>query len=179
MKTEFKTITDTEIRFADDSSGTFTGYASVFSEPDSFGDTIKKGAFKKTITENKRNGGPAMLLGHDPTEPIGVFDDLVEDDKGLKVTGHLVETRKATDVLTLLRAKALTDLSIGFRSRRAERGPNGGRVLTDIELVEISLVSLPSASKARVQNVRSASQRDVQPFLDAVKRTTELVKGNT
>lgn len=151
---ETKTVSIAELRFADDETGSFEGYASVFGEPDSYGDTIKVGAFKKTIQENRKHGGPAMFLSHDPTEPIGVWDEMREDARGLRVKGRLVDTSKGSDVLKLLKAKALTGLSIGFRARRAERGPNGGRLLTDIELLEISLVGLPSASKARVSSVR-------------------------
>lgn len=61
---ETLTLTAEEVRFATDDAGTFTGYASVFGEPDSFGDTIKPGAFRKTLSERKRTGGPAMFWNH-------------------------------------------------------------------------------------------------------------------
>lgn len=174
---ETKTATVAELRFAED-TGTFSGYASVFSEPDSFGDTIKKGAFKKTIAENKRNGGPAMFLSHDPTEPVGTWNSLEEDDRGLKVEGRLVDTAKGADVLKLLKAKALTGLSIGFRARKSERGPNGGRVLVDIELLEISLVALPAASRARVTSVRNQhSEVDCSAFVTAAREAASSLRG--
>ena len=179
MKRETLTLTAEEVRFSTDDAGTFSGYASVFAEPDYFGDTIKPGAFRKTLTERKRTGGPAMFWNHNPDEQIGVWTDLVEDERGLKVNGKLVtETARGAEALALLKAGAVNGLSIGFCASAAERGPNGGRVLTDIELVEISLVSLPAASKARVTSVRNAIQpaRTVA-FVLAVRSAAASLKG--
>jgi HK97 family phage prohead protease len=161
MTRETLTLAAPEVRFATDEAGTFAGYASVWNEPDSYGDTIKPGAFRKSIAQRKRTGGPAMFWNHDPNEPISIWIDLVEDDRGLKVTGKLVtDSTRGANALALLKAGAVNGLSIGFRARSSERGPNGGRVLTDIELVEISLVTLPAASRARVT---SGPQRE-QPL---------------
>ncbi len=177
MSRETKTLVAVEVRFAAGEAGTFTGYASIWNEPDSYGDTIKPGAFAKTLRETKAGGGPAMLWDHDPGAPIGVWTDLVEDKRGLKVTGKLVtETTKGADALALLKAGAIRGLSIGFRARRAERGPNGGRVLTDIELVEISLVTLPAASKARVTSVKSAGASGVAAFISAARRAALAIR---
>lgn len=153
MQRETMMASVSELRFSDD-AGTFTGYAAVWDQPDTFGDTIKQGAFAKTIA--KRGGRPvAMLWSHDPSRPIGVWSDLVEDHRGLKVSGRLVlETAQGREAHALLIAKAIDGLSIGFRAISSERGPNGGRRLTQIELVEISLVVLPAASKARVTSVK-------------------------
>lgn len=181
MKRETITLTATEVRFAADDTGTFTGYASVFGEPDSYGDTIKRGAFARTLRESKATGGPAMFWNHNPDQPIGVWVQVVEDERGLKVTGKLViETAKGAEALALLKAGAVNGLSIGFRARKAERGPNGGRVLTDIELVEISLVSLPAASKARITSVKGAAdQVGVAAFVQAARRAALSIRGLT
>lgn len=179
MKRETITLAATEVRFATDDAGTFTGYASIFGEPDSYGDTVKRGAFRKTLRERKAGGGPAMFWNHDSNQPIGVWTELVEDERGLKVTGKLVtETAKGSEALALLKAGAVNGLSIGFRARSAERGPNGGRVLTDIELVEISLVSLPAASKARITSVKGAAdQASVAAFVEAARRAALSIRG--
>lgn len=178
MKRETLTLTAAEVRFATDDAGTFTGYASVFGEPDSFGDTIKRGAFARTIRERKSTGGPAMFWNHNPDQPIGVWLEVVEDERGLKVTGKLVtETTRGAEALALLKAGAVNGLSIGFRARKSERGPNGGRVLTDIELVEISLVSLPAASKARVMTVKGAAvPASHAAFFQAARRAALAIK---
>lgn len=167
--TETKTVTAAEIRFASDETAAFTGWASIFGEPDSYGDTIKPGAFRKALLDRKHTGGPAMFWNHDPDQPIGVWTELAEEARGLKVTGRLVtETIKGAEAYALLKAGAVNGLSIGFRARSAERGPNGGRVLTDIDLVEISLVSLPAANKARITSVKSKSSGAT--FIEAVRR---------
>jgi HK97 family phage prohead protease len=179
MSRETLTLTADEVRFATDETGTFTGYASIFGEPDSYGDTVKRGAFVRTIRERKASGGPAMFWNHNSDQPIGVWQEIAEDARGLKVTGKLVvETAKGAEALALLKAGAVNGLSIGFRARKSERGPNGGRVLTDIELVEISLVSLPAASKARITSVKGAAgSASVAAFVDAARRAALSIKG--
>lgn len=176
-KRETLTLPADELRFADDGEGTFTGYASLFGQADSFGDTIERGAFRKALKE--RRGAIPMFWNHNQNEPIGVWDELAEDERGLKVKGRLVtETVRGREAFELMKAKAVTGLSIGFRARSSKRGPNGARVLTDIDLVEVSVVSLPSASKARVTSVRNAGQPTrAAAFIKAVRRAATSLKG--
>ncbi len=177
MARDTRTLPAAEVRFATDETGTFSGYASVWNEPDSYGDTIKPGAYRKTLS--KRSGGPSMFWNHDPNQPIGVWTSIVEDARGLKVEGKLVvETVKGAEALALLKAGAVNGLSIGFRAIRSERGPNGGRLLTEIDLVEISLVSLPAASKARITSVK-ASPAGTAAFVEAARRAALSIKGTT
>lgn len=179
MTRETRTLPAPELRFAANETGVFSGYASIFGEPDSYGDTIEPGAFRKTLAESKKLGGPAMFWNHNSDEPIGVWTELVEDERGLKVTGRLVtETIRGAEAYALLKAGAVNGLSIGFRARSAERGANGGRVLTDIELVEISLVPLPAASKARVTNVKgTAEPAGAAAFVEAARRAASIIRG--
>lgn len=180
MQRETKAVTAAEIRIAEGDEGRFSGYAAVFGEPDSFGDTIKPGAFRKTI--GKRNGGSvAMLWNHNPDRPIGVWTDLAEDRRGLKVSGQLVlDTAQGREAHALLKAGAVNGLSIGFRARAAERGPNGGRVLTEIQLAEISIVSLPAASKARVTSVRNTDgTAGIEAFTRAARRAASIFRETT
>ena len=67
----------------------FEGYASIYGEPDSFGDTIRPGAFAKTL-KNRKATPVAMLWSHDPSRPIGVWTAMAEDARGLKVKGRLI-----------------------------------------------------------------------------------------
>lgn len=150
---------DIEVKFSTDEAGLLSGYASVFDgEPDSYGDVIAKGAFTKSLAEHKAAGStPLLLWQHDPTEPIGVWLSLREDATGLAVTGRLIlETRRGQEAYALLKAGALNGLSIGFRTRASERRSGGGRILQDLELIEISLVSIPAATRARVTSVKTA-----------------------
>ncbi|WP_276118392.1 HK97 family phage prohead protease [Pararhizobium qamdonense] len=167
---------DFDIRFSADDAGTFTGHAAVFGERNSFNEIVKPGAFVRTLSEHQaRDIRPPMLWSHRTDEIIGVWTDIREDATGLSVTGKLVtETAKGREAHALLKAGALSGLSIGFRARTQERGANGLRILTDIELVEISLVALPSAGNARIKQVRSMS--DVSAFTRAVSRTIETLR---
>ena len=115
-----------------------------------------------------------MLWQHDPTEPIGVWADLAEDGQGLAVKGKLtLEASRARDAHALMKAGALNGLSIGFRTVDAERRSGGGRILKQIDLIEISLVSLPAASRARVSDVKSSDDQKGQTAMDEQERQNE------
>jgi HK97 family phage prohead protease len=152
-----------ECRFAAEADGSpvgvFTGYASLFNTPDSYGDQIRPGSFKRTLKESKARGiNPPMLWSHDPSKLIGKWIDIREDERGLAVTGQLVcETALGSEVYSLMKAGALSGMSIGFRTRKAEAGPGGTRILSDLDLAEISLVAMPAADGARITQVRTAS----------------------
>jgi uncharacterized protein len=148
--------------------GIIVGYASTFdSTPDSYGDVVAKGAFKKTLEESKSGAKawPAFLLQHgddtsDGKMPIGLWLDMSEDEHGLKVRGKFANTKRARDAYELLKMKpraALNGLSIGFRARNYTLHKSGPikRTLTDIDLAEVSLVTFPADRFARVIGVKS------------------------
>lgn len=129
----------------------FEGYASLFGVPDSAGDVIAPGAFAASL----RNGGVGrirMLYQHVAAEPIGVWEEMREDGRGLYVKGRIVtDIERGRDVLALLREGALNGLSIGFRTRRARRDPaTGTRTLLEIELWEVSVVTFPLLNESRI-----------------------------
>ena len=181
MTTETLHTNITELRFADDTSGTISGYAAVFNgPPDSYGDVIAPGAFAASLTEHKAAGSrPLLLWQHDPTQPIGVWEEVREDAKGLAVTGRLVlETRAGAEAYALLRAGALSGLSIGFLTKKAETRPGGGRLLKAADLIEISLVSRPAQSRARVTGVKAADAAPLAAGLAAsIRACAERLKG--
>lgn len=163
-----------EVRFTSEDSGVFSGYASVWDSADSYGDVIRKGAFAKTLKRMR----PALLWQHDSHSPIGTWTKLAEDERGLRVEGKLVTSiAKGAEALALLKAGAINGLSIGFRTLRSERGPNGGRIITEIELPEISLVTMPAATKARVDSVKSVRPTDAAAFIEAARRAAAILKG--
>lgn len=175
MNYEARMLCADEVRFAADETGVFSGYASVWDSADSYGDVIRKGAFAKTI----KRMAPAMLWQHDSHQPIGKWTSVTEDTRGLRVEGKLVlETRQGGEALALLRAGAINGLSIGFRTLRSERGPNGGRIITEIELPEVSLVTMPAATKARVDSVKSVRSTDAAAFVEAARRAAAILKGS-
>ena len=128
------------------------GYASVFGERDKGGDVVMPGAYGASLAELKASGRQVkMLWQHDPDQPIGVWDDVREDARGLWVKGRLLsDVARGREALALIGAGAIDGLSIGYRTRRAERDPGGGRRLLELELWEVSLVTFPMLPQARV-----------------------------
>lgn len=128
------------------------GYASVFGARDQGGDRVQKGAFAASLQRFAARGGAIkMLWQHDPARPIGVWDSIAEDDRGLRVKGRLLqEVQQGREALALLQAGAIDGLSIGYRPLRSEKAADGGRILQEIELWEVSLVTFPMLTEARV-----------------------------
>lgn len=137
-------------------AGTFTGYGSIFGNLDSYGEIVEPGAFTKSLARHAKDGSlPLMLWQHNPSEPIGVWEDLEEDGKGLKGTGRLVlETARGAEAHALLKAKAISGLSIGYREIKVEPDGNNRR-LKELDLIEISIVSFPANRRARIDAVKS------------------------
>lgn len=117
------------------------GYASIFGREDMAGDVVRAGAFTRTLA---RNALPPMLLQHRSGAIAGRWVRIVEDGRGLYVRG-LIET----DGARALASHGLDGLSIGFRPWLWQRRAGGGRELTDVELVEVSLVAEPMQPAAR------------------------------
>lgn len=141
--------------------GTVEGYGSVFGVRDNYDDVIAKGAFVQSLKDHKAAGTmPAMLWQHDADKPIGVWTEMVEDEKGLRIKGQLaMETVKGKEAHALLKMGAINGLSIGFMSKQwAYDRETEVRTLTEIDLWEVSLVTFPANEKARVTNVKSADE---------------------
>ena len=128
------------------------GYASLFGETDQGGDNVQKGAYRASLKALVETGQRIkMLWQHDPAQPIGVWDEVREDDKGLWVKGRLLETtQKGREAAALIQAGAIDGLSIGYRTKRATKNDKGQRLLTELELWEVSLVTFPMLPSARV-----------------------------
>jgi uncharacterized protein len=138
--------------------GAFEGYASLFGVEDQGRDVVMPGAFRASL-DRRGAGEIRMLFQHDPAQPIGLWDDIREDARGLHVRGRLIEeVERARELLALMRAGALDGLSIGFRARRATRDARTGqRRLHEIDLWEISIVTFPMLPGARVNGVKSGA----------------------
>ncbi len=140
-----------------DDIGVFEGLAATFGDADLVGDVIAPGAFGASIAQPRT---VKMLWQHDAAEPIGVWEELEETAKGLRVKGRLLMgVRRAEEAYALLRAGAVDALSIGFNV------PEGGAVidratgdrrLGQVDLWEISIVTFPINPGARVELVKAA-----------------------
>ncbi len=131
------------------------GYASLYDVADQNGDVVAPGAFAAALLRPGRS--VKLLWQHDPAQPIGVWETLREDARGLHVSGRLLtEIRRGAEAAALLAAGAVDGLSIGYRTVRAERLPGGGRRLVEIDLWEVSLVTFPMLSEARAATTTPA-----------------------
>ena len=145
------------IKFGEiEDDGCFAGYASLFGTVDLGGDVVLPGAFARSIRERGASG-IRMLYQHDPSEPIGVWQELREDGRGLFVRGKLAkDVERSRAVLSLMRAGALDGLSIGFRATKAHKDSKTKiRSIAEADLWEISVVTFPMLPGARVAAVKS------------------------
>ena len=155
--------------------GRFAGYASVFGKLDEGGDIVMPGAFRASLSLRGRHR-IKMLFQHDPKEPIGVWDRIVEDGFGLWVEGRLVGEVPRADALRRLIARGAVDgLSIGFRTVKSTRDPKGGhRRLWEIDLWEISIVTFPMMDLARIAPGKAPGntrlERSLQAAMSAFKQ---------
>lgn len=171
----------------------FKGYGAVFNNIDSYGDVIEPGAFAVTLDEAKRTGlYPSMLLQHggygfSPSDmmPIGVWDKLSEDSVGLFNEGVLADTTMGLDTYKLMKMKprpAITGLSIGYIAKKStlrSKPEEPRRRLHEIDLREISIVTFPANSRARVTDVKSSAgftEREFEQLLRDVGYSVKEAK---
>ena len=179
-----------EAKDINEEEGTFTGYASTFtSTPDAYGDVVDKGAFKKTITEH--TGRIKILWNHNDDEPIGKPVELIEDGKGLLVTGKLTTgVQRAREVLALMRDGVINEMSIGYDTI-TDSIEKGVRHLKEIRLWDVSPVTFAANPDATITGVKSdlekllksgrvlsaTSRNKVQAALDALQALLEAAEG--
>ena len=157
-----------EIKAVSD-DGLFSGYASVFDNVDSYGDIVRKGAFVESISEWEAKGKmPPILWNHDPSDPIGIYTKMQEDDKGLYVEGKLLidDVPRAKQTHALMKAGVIDGLSIGYRVK--EYLYNVDEEVTDLiklSLREVSIVTFPANPETRIEAVKSRLDAGELPTL--------------
>jgi len=134
----------------------FEGHGSIFGNEDLGGDVVVPGAFKHTLAQHRKTGSlPQMFWMHDPSRVAGKWLTMKEDKEGLKVKGILAETPLGDEIRTLLQMDAVKGLSIGYRTIDQDFDDDGRRMLKEIELWEVSVVSLPMNPLAQVAHAKS------------------------
>lgn len=157
-----------------DDSGSFAGYASVFGNEDFYGDIVEVGAFSnsiKSLADDKKK--LPILWQHDPSQPIGVFEELKEDDRGLHVKGRLLvdEVRQAKEAYALMKAGVIDGLSIGYRTNKADLDLDTGiRRLLDVDLKEASIVTFPANEESRIEAVKQKLNDGELPSLSEFEK---------
>ena len=157
--------------------GEFSGYGSIFGNKDLGNDVVMEGAFAASIGK-KGAKSVKMLYQHRPDEPIGVFDEIIEDRRGLKVRGRLaMGTQRGREVYELMKMGAIDGLSIGYRVDAKGYDYDDKRkrrYLKSVDLMEISAVTFPMNPKARVSAVKN--DRTVREWEGILRDAGELSK---
>ncbi len=138
--------------------GVIEGYASVFERLDGGHDIVLPGAFARTLAERPPSS-IKLLWQHDPKQPVGIVEELREDARGLHVRARLLpELKRGREALALIEAGALDGLSIGYRTVKARHdASSGARLIEEIDLWEISLVTFPMQPAARIRALKAAT----------------------
>ena len=162
-----------EIKAIDD-SGVFSGYASTFGNEDLGGDIVQKGAFTKTLT--KGADSVLMFYQHDSAEIIGEFTQLKEDSKGLFFEGKLFidDIKRAQETHFLMQKKKLKAVSIGYRIESKGFDSEGRRLLKEIDLKEISVVTFPMNELATIDSVKAVEELTERQFEKSLRDVVGL-----
>lgn len=158
--------------------GHFTGYASVFNITDHHGDQVSPGSFSKSLAKLRSKGKmPKMLWQHDSRFPIGIWREIREDEHGLFVHGQiLLDLQKGGETYALMHAGILDGLSIGFRPIRTRKQKSStGRILEEIDLHEISLVTFASNPEAKIIDIKT-QEEEVSDLINRLDQLGNLLK---
>ncbi|MGN5375919.1 HK97 family phage prohead protease [Sphingomonas hankookensis] len=149
-------------------AGRIEGLAAGYGNIDAHGEVFAPGAFAKSIAAIGSAGrAPAMLLHHDLRRPAGKWDAFAETRAGMTVAGSLaLDAADGREAYALLKAGALGGLSVGFRTIKERRGEGGTTIITEAELFEVSLVSVPSNPITKISAVKAIGDvRDLETLL--------------
>jgi HK97 family phage prohead protease len=171
-KKEFKTLdAKLQLKNTDEDSKyyEFSGYASTFNNVDLYDDAVMPGAFKESLLKKM----PKLIYQHNMSQPLGVIDEAYEDDKGLMIKGRMPKAHSLVkDIKELLDCGAIDSFSIGYSTVDSEMR-DGTRLLKQLDLWEVSFVTLPANPKATITSVKSIddikeevkTQRDFEKIL--------------
>lgn len=187
MTMQFKAAPVFEIKALGD-AGEIEGYGSTFGgEPDSYGDVVVKGAYAASLGRHKQRGTmPKMFWQHNSGEVIGKWVDADEDETGLKLRGQInMDVQRGREAYSLLKNRDIDGLSIGYAIKDYDKDKESGVwFLKELDLFEVSVVSIGANENATVGNVKSAKEaHELIERLKAGDRLTErefeiLLKGN-
>ena len=168
------TSTFKSVEEADDGSVNIKGYAST-NDTDRAGDVIDKEAWEKGGLDNYTNN-PVVLFNHDYNRPIGRATGLETDDKGLKITANI--SKSAGDVANLVKEGILRAFSVGFRVKDADYiEETDGLKISDAELFEVSVVSVPTNQSATFSVAKSFdTQSEYDEWKKQFVKITEAIK---
>lgn len=136
--------------------GEFIGYASIFNVKDHMNDIVLPGAFYKSLQQNQ---DIKLLWQHEQKEPIGIIQELVEDERGLRIKGKfLLEVARAREAYVLVKNRAIKGLSIGYHIDDFYY-EGSTRLIKAVSLLEVSIVTIPANPQAEVTHIKSMAKQ--------------------
>lgn len=165
-------------------NGKISGYFSTYDkEPDSYGDIIEPGAFTATIAKRLESGHPFPLCwNHDFSSVIGYITKIEDTDKGPYVEAEFLDTQQAQDVRKMLQSGAVYQFSFAYdvlkrRDPDAEEKANGVyNVLQEVEVYEVSVVTVPANQNAVVTDVKAALAEEIKSGRRNRKSDEDIIK---
>jgi hypothetical protein len=157
----------------DAETGMFEGIGNKTGFKDFADDIVVKGAFQKSISRKM----PKLLWQHKSDEPIGIFTEATEDGEGLKVKGQLLmDVQRAREAHALLKAGAIDGLSIGFSipAGGSEMKSDGTRLIKEVNLHEVSIVTFPCNSASTISSVKSVEDMTEREFEKSLRDVVGL-----
>ncbi|QHN18593.1 HK97 family phage prohead protease [Gordonia amarae] len=140
--------------------GEFIGWASAYGNIDSQGDRVVKGAFAASVKSIAGGDVVPILWEHkadDPRMQVGQIKTAEETDEGLRVHVALdLDTETGAAAYKSVKSRRVKALSIGYGVRKATKAADGAQELTDLDLVEVSLVARPANDRATITASKSA-----------------------
>lgn len=156
MEKKFLTLPFAEFKQEDntDEFYRFEGYLSTYNNVDLGDDIMMEGAFDKCLASKKPNA-IKVLYQHDPYQPLGVYEELRSDKKGLFVKGKMPKDNTLVrDVVGLMKCGAIDSMSIGYSAINYSYNDNGKRLLKEVDLWEGSLVTFPMNQEAIITGMK-------------------------
>lgn len=145
-------------RFSAHKDGIISGYASVFNVTDAYNDVVQKGAFADAVDQFNKGKKPKLLWQHDVHYPIGIIEEMREDDYGLFIKAKLLlDLPQVRDIYCLLKNNAINGFSIGYRIDK-KLDQDGKQILSKINLLEVSVVTFPACESAVISNVKNIGE---------------------
>ena len=156
----------TGFKAADDGSMKFTCYGNVKGNVDHALDKTMNGAYLDSIKRHKSDGTmPKMFWSHNPAKPpIGVWLDMEEDERGLKMTGEFLDTPRGRELYEAYKKGAIDSFSIGYNVIEEKWNQlEGYNELHKIHVVEVSCVNFACNEESRLVGIKSKLDNDELP----------------
>ena len=152
-----------------DETGKIAGFFSTYEKiPDSYGDIIEPGAFTGTIKRRRESGHPfPICFNHDFSSVIGACE-VTEEEKGPFMDGDFIDTQLAQDVRKMIKSGAIYQFSFAYdilnsrKPTKEEAEAGVGLVLTELEVYEVSVVTVPANQNAVITDIKSAMEAAVK-----------------